>query len=155
MLCSRYLRPPTTQKHGWLYLFLGRCLDAMNKGYEVTLRWVLKHHVTTMVASGVVLVATIYMFGIVPKGFIPSEDTGQILINTEATQGVSYEQMAKYQQQLAGIVAEDQNVESFFSSVGVGGIALTGNTGRIFIKLKPRAERPLNAEQVIGICGPS
>jgi HAE1 family hydrophobic/amphiphilic exporter-1 len=149
MLCSRYLRPPTTQKHGWLYLFLGRCLDAMNKGYEVTLRWVLKHHVTTMVASGVVLVATIYMFGIVPKGFIPSEDTGQILINTEATQGVSYEQMAKYQQQLAGIVAEDQNVESFFSSVGVGGIALTGNTGRIFIKLKPRAERPLNAEQVI------
>jgi HAE1 family hydrophobic/amphiphilic exporter-1 len=121
----------------------------MNKGYEVTLRWVLKHHVTTMVASGVVLVATIYMFGIVPKGFIPSEDTGQILINTEATQGVSYEQMAKYQQQLAGIVAEDQNVESFFSSVGVGGIALTGNTGRIFIKLKPRAERPLNAEQVI------
>jgi hydrophobic/amphiphilic exporter-1 (mainly G- bacteria), HAE1 family len=149
MLCSRYLRPPATEKHGWLYHFLGRCLEAMNKGYEVTLRWVMKHHITTMVSSLVVLVATVYMFGLVPKGFIPSEDTGQILINTEAAQGVSYEQMAQYQQQLAAIVAEDPNVESFFSSVGVGGVALTGNTGRIFIKLKPRAERPLNAEQVI------
>jgi HAE1 family hydrophobic/amphiphilic exporter-1 len=149
MLCSRYLRPPAAEKHGWLYHFLGRCLDAMNKRYEITLRWVMKHHVATMVASLVVLVATIYMFGLVPKGFIPSEDTGQILINTEAAQGVSYEQMVKYQQQLAAIVAEDQNVESFFSSVGVGGVALTGNTGRIFIKLKPRDERPFNAEQVI------
>jgi HAE1 family hydrophobic/amphiphilic exporter-1 len=149
MLCSRYLRPPAQEKHGWLYHFLGRCLGAMNNGYEITLRWVMKHHVTTMVASLVVLVATIYLFGLVPKGFIPSEDTGQILINTEAAQGVSYEQMVKYQQQLAAIVAKDENVESFFSSVGVGGIALTGNTGRIFIKLKPRAERLLRADQVI------
>src|SRR5262245_14646109 len=149
MLCSRYLRPPATEKHGWLYHFLGRCLEAMNKGYEVTLRWVMKHHITTMVASLVVLVATVYMFGLVPKGFIPSEDTGQILINTEAAQGVSYEQMAQYQQQLAAIVAEDPNVESFFSSVGVGGIALTGNTGRIFMKLKPRSERSLSADELI------
>jgi hydrophobic/amphiphilic exporter-1 (mainly G- bacteria), HAE1 family len=149
MLCSRYLRPPATEKHGWLYHFLGRCLEAMNKGYDVTLRWVMKHHVTTMVSSLVVLVATVYMFGLVPKGFIPSEDTGQILINTEAAQGVSYEQMAQYQQQLAAIVAEDPNVESFFSSVGVGGIAQTGNTGRIFMKLKPRADRLLNADEVI------
>ncbi len=149
MLCSRYLRPPATKKHGSLYYFLGRCLDAMNRGYDVTLRWVMKHHVTTMVASLVVLVATIYMFGLVPKGFIPSEDTGQVLINTEAAQGVSYEQMVQYQQQLAAIVAKDPNVESFFSSVGVGGAGLTGNTGRIFMKLKPRSERALSADQLI------
>jgi HAE1 family hydrophobic/amphiphilic exporter-1 len=149
MLCSRYLRPPHDQKHGWLYHFLGRCLDAMNKAYEVTLGWVMRHHVTTMLASVVILVATIYMFGLVPKGFIPSEDTGQILINTEAAQGVAVEQMVRNQQQLAAIVLKDPNVESFFSSVGVGGAALTGNTGRIFIKLKPRAERKLSAEEVI------
>jgi HAE1 family hydrophobic/amphiphilic exporter-1 len=149
MLCSRYLRPPHDQKHGWLYRFLGRCLDAMNKGYEVTLAWVMRHHVTTMVASLVVLLATIYMFGLVPKGFIPSEDIGQILINTEAAQGVSVEHMVRNQQQLAAIVLKDPNVESFFSSVGVGGAALTGNTGRIFIKLKPRAERKLTADEVI------
>ena len=149
MLCSRYLRPPATEKHGWLYRFLGRCLDAMNKGYEVTLRWVMKHHVTTMVASVVVLIATIYMFGLVPKGFIPSEDTGQILINTEGAQGVSYEQMVQYQQQLAAIVAKDPNVESFFSAIGSGGISLAGNTGRIFIKLKSRKERSLSADELI------
>ena len=101
----------------------------------------MRHHVT-MMASLLVLVATGYMFGLVPKGFIPSEDTGQLLINTEAAQGVSYEQMVGYQQQLAAIVAKDPNVESFFSSVGVGGVGLTGNTGRIFMKLKPRSERP-------------
>ena len=149
MLCSRYLRPPHDQKHGWFYHFLGRCLDAMNRAYEVSLAWVMRHHVTTMVASVVVLIATIYMFGLVPKGFIPSEDTGQILINTEGAQGVAVEQMVKNQQQLAAIVAKDPNVESFFSSIGVGGSGLTGNTGRIFIKLKPRSERKLNAEEVI------
>ena len=149
MLCSRYLRPPATEKHGWLYRFLGRCLDAMNNGYEVTLRWGMKHHLVTMAASLVVLAATGYLFGLVPKGFIPSEDTGQVLINTEGAQGVSYEQMVSYQQQLAAIVAKDQNVESFFSSVGVGGVGLTGNTGRIFMKLKPRSERPLSADELI------
>ena len=149
MLCSRYLRPPAHEKHGWLYRFLGRCLDAMNNGYEATLRWVMKHHVTTMVASVVVLIATIHMFGLVPKGFIPSEDTGQILINTEGAQGVSYEQMVQYQQQLAAIVAKDPNVESFFSAIGSGGISLAGNTGRIFMKLKPRSERTLSADELI------
>ncbi len=142
MLASRYLRPPHSQKHGWLYHFLGRCLDAMNIAYGGSLSWVMRHHVTTMVTSLLVLVATVYMFGLVPKGFIPSEDTGQLLINTEAAQGVAYEQMVRYQQQLAAIVLKDPNVESFFSSVGAGGVGLTGNTGRIFMKLKPRSERP-------------
>lgn len=149
MLCSRYLRPPATQKHGWLYNFLGRCLDAMNRGYEISLRWVMKHHVTTFVTSILVLVATIYMFGLVPKGFIPSEDTGQILINTEGAEGVSFNQMVQYQQRLAGIVAADPNVESFFSSIGIGGNSLTGNSGRIFVKLKDRSERSLNADAII------
>jgi HAE1 family hydrophobic/amphiphilic exporter-1 len=149
MLCSRYLRPPSEEKHGRLYRFLGRCLEAMNRGYEISLQWVMKHHVTTAVASVIVFVATVYMFGIVPKGFIPSEDTGQLLINTEGAQGVSFEQMVQYQQELAAIVANDANVDSFFSSVGVGGASLTGNTGRIFIKLKPRSDRHLNTDQII------
>ena len=143
MLCSRYLRPPRDQKHGRLYLFLGRCLDLMNRGYEVTLAWVMRHHVTTMVASLIILWATYHMFGLVPKGFIPSEDTGQLLINTEGAQGVSFDQMVRNQQQLAAIVGKDANVESFFSSVGVGGVGLSGNTGRIFVKLKGRSQRPV------------
>lgn len=145
MLCSRYLKPPSEEKHGWLYRVLGKFLDGMTKFYEATLGWVVKHHVTTMVASILVLVGTIYMFGLVPKGFIPSEDIGQILVNTEGAQGVSFEQMVKYQQQVAALVGRDGNVESYFSSVGVGGASLTGNTGRVFMKLKPRSERPKTA----------
>jgi len=151
MLCSRYLRPPADQKHGRLYQFLGRCLDLMNKGYEITLAWVMRHHVTTMLASLVILAATVHMFGLVPKGFIPSEDTGQILINTEGAQGVSFEQMSRNQQQLADIVLKDPNVEAFFSSVGIGGVGLSGNTGRIFMKLKPRSERPVVCSTFLGI----
>jgi HAE1 family hydrophobic/amphiphilic exporter-1 len=143
MLCSRYLRPPSEEKHGWLYRFLGRGFDAVNKGYEVTLRWTMTHHVTTMLASVVVLLATIHMFGLIPKGFIPSEDTGQIFVNTEGAQGVSYEQMVRLQQQVAAVVANDGNVESYFSRVGGGGSGETGNSGRVFIKLKPRSERPM------------
>jgi HAE1 family hydrophobic/amphiphilic exporter-1 len=142
MLASRYLRPPHTQKHGRLYNFLGVCLERMNRAYGASLGWVMRHHVTTIIASVLVLWATIHMFGVVPKGFIPSEDTGQVLINTEGAQGVSYEQMLQNQGQLADIVLKDGNVESFYSSIGVGGSAQTGNTGRIFIKLKPRGERP-------------
>ncbi len=149
MLCSRFLRPPKTEKHGRLYNFLGRCLDGMNRGYELSLGWVMKHHVTTMVVSLLVLYATIHMFGLVPKGFIPSEDTGQMLINTEAAEGVSSQQMKEYQQQLAAIVAKDPAVESFFSSVGIGGNSVTGNSGRIFVKLKDRSERTRSADEII------
>jgi hydrophobic/amphiphilic exporter-1 (mainly G- bacteria), HAE1 family len=149
MLCSRYLRPPGTEKHGRLHRFLGRCLDAMNRGYEISLRWVLKHHVTTFLASIVVFFLTMHMFGLVPKGFIPSEDTGQMLINTEAAEGISSQQMIEYQKQLAAIVAKDPNVEAFFSSIGIGGNSVTGNTGRIFTKLKDRAERKLTTDEVI------
>src|SRR6185503_20109460 len=147
MLCSRYLRPQSHEKHGWLYRMLGRGLDLMTRGYEITLGWVMRHHVTTMIGSVLILAGTVYMFGLVPKGFIPSEDTGQLLINTEASQGVAFEQMVQYQQQLAAIVANNPNVEAYFSSVGTGGSGLTGNTGRIFIKLKPRSERPAICSQ--------
>ncbi len=149
MLCSRFLRPPATQNHGWLYNLTGRYLDAMTRAYEISLGWVMKHHVTTFVASLVVLYATIHMFGLVPKGFIPSEDTGQMLINTEGAEGVSSKQMMEYQQQLAAIVAKDPNVESFFSSIGIGGNSVTGNSGRIFVKLKDRNERTRSADEII------
>jgi HAE1 family hydrophobic/amphiphilic exporter-1 len=143
MLCSRYLRPPGEKRHGWLYRFVGRGLDAINKGYAVTLRWTMKHHVTTSVASVIVLLATIHMFGLIPKGFIPSEDIGQIIINTEGAQGVAYEQMVQYQQQVAAVVAKDGNVESYFSRIGGGGGGETGNSGRIFVVLKARSQRPM------------
>jgi HAE1 family hydrophobic/amphiphilic exporter-1 len=84
-----------------------------------------------------------------PKGFLPSEDTSQIFGFTEAAQGISFDAMMELQKKVAAIVAKDPDVDSFMSSVGAGGVVTASNTGRIFIRLKPRAQRKLSADEVI------
>jgi HAE1 family hydrophobic/amphiphilic exporter-1 len=101
-----------------------------------------------MAASGALLLATVWLFVVMPKGFLPSEDTGQIFGFTEAAQGISYESMAGHQQALAAMVQQDPNVEAF-SSIGASGPNAAGNQGRIFIRLKDRSKRRLSADEVI------
>ncbi len=149
MLCSRFLRPPATEKHGRLYMLSERFFEGMLHMYERSLTFVLKHKRVTMLITGITLIATIYMFIAIPKGFLPSEDTGQIFAFTEAQQGISFDSMVKHQQALASIVHEDPNVDSFMSSVGASGSSVASNTGRIIIRLKPRSERRLNADEII------
>ena len=149
MLCSRFLRPPREKKHGRLYAVSERFFDGMLHAYEESLKWVLDHRLATLLGSGVLLVATAYLFVAVPKGFIPSEDTGQIIGSTEAAQGISFEDMARHQKAVAAIIAEDPNVEGFMSSVGGGGGGAASNGGRLFIRLKPRSERALSSDQII------
>ncbi len=149
MLCSRFLRPPETEKHGRLYMISERFFEGMLHMYERSLTFVLKHKRVTMLITGITLIATIYMFIAIPKGFLPSEDTGQIFAFTEAQQGISFDSMVKHQQALASIVHEDPNVDSFMSSVGASGSSVASNTGRIIIRLKPRSERRLNADEII------
>ena len=74
--------------------------------------------------------ATAYYFTLLPKGFIPNEDTGQIFAMTEAAQGISFDKMSELQQQAAEIVLKKPYVEGFMSSIGVGGPNATANTGR-------------------------
>ena len=91
---------------------------------------------------------TAYLFVLIPKGFIPNEDNGSILVFTEAAQDISYEAMMAKQQAVAEIVRKNPNVDQFMSFIGASGSNVVPNTGRIFIRLKPRAERP-PIEQVI------
>src|SRR5713226_2336802 len=149
MLCSRFLRPAGAERHGRFYVTVGRFFDAMLHFYDWTLQWVLRHRLATLVASLLLLVVTAQLFVTIPKGFIPSEDTGQIIIFTEAAQGTSFDDMVRHQRQLDAIVTEDPNVDGFRSSVGVGGVSATVNSGQIFIRLKPRSERYLSADEVI------
>jgi len=149
MLCSRFLRPVGSERHGRLYEIVGRFFDAMLRFYERTLQWTLRHRLGTLVASFLLLALTYHLFLVIPKGFVPSEDIGQIIIFTEAAQGTSFTDMVRLQKQLAGIVAQDPNVDGFRSSVGVGGVSTTANSGSIFIRLKPRSERSLTADEVI------
>ncbi|MBI5606975.1 MAG: efflux RND transporter permease subunit [Deltaproteobacteria bacterium] len=149
MLCSRFLKPPEAQQHGRLYWFFERFFNGMLQVYDWSLKKVLTHRRATMVVTLLTLLATFYLFQVVPKGFIPSEDTGQILASSEAAQGISFEDMIRHQQALARIVREDPNVKAYNSTVGSGGPNQTGNTGRMFIRLKDRSERKLSADQVI------
>src|SRR3989475_2207562 len=149
MLFSRFLPPAGFERHGRLFTVVGHFFDAMLGFYEWTLQWVLKHRLGTMVTSLLLLVVTAYLFVVVPKGFVPSEDTGQIIIFTEAAQGTSFDDMVRHQRQLDAVVSQDPNVDGFRSSVGVGGISATVNSGQLFIRLKPRSERSLSADEVI------
>ncbi len=110
--------------------------------YDITLQWVLSHRRSTLVVSGLLLVITFVLFAMVPKGFLPSEDTGSIFTFTEAAEGISFDAMVREQKALMAIVSKNPYMLNFFSSVGAGGPNVAGNTGRLFIRLIPRNKRP-------------
>jgi HAE1 family hydrophobic/amphiphilic exporter-1 len=151
MLCSRFLRPPGKERHGRFYMVLEKFFDALRDGYERSLTWVLKHRFVTLMISILFLPLTFALFFIIPKGFLPTEDTGQIFAITEAQQGISFEDMKRHQQEIVDILAQDPNVEAFMSSIGAGGPNAAANAGRIFMRLKPRSERKLSADQIIQV----
>jgi HAE1 family hydrophobic/amphiphilic exporter-1 len=143
MMSSRFLRAQREQQHGRLFRWSEGVYDRVLHAYDVSLAWTMRHRPGTMAFSAAILAGTIFLFVRVPKGFIPSEDTGMIQGTTEAAEGTSYESMVRHQQQVAGILQRDANVAQFMSSVG------DGNQGRLSIRLKPRSERRLDADQVI------
>jgi hydrophobic/amphiphilic exporter-1 (mainly G- bacteria), HAE1 family len=135
MLCSRFLRPISEERHGKMYAASERVFDGMLSVYDHTLRVTLKYRATTMLVSAAVLVATVYLFMITPKGFLPDEDTGQIFVFTEGAQGISFDGMVQHQLALTQLMTQQPWVESFMST------AAGGNAGRVFIKLTPRKTR--------------
>ncbi len=149
MLCSRFLRPPGEKRHGRLYTTSERFFDGMLHAYRWSLRFVLNHRLSTIIISNLILAITIGLFTIFSYGFLPSEDIGQVFGFTEAIQGISFESMKKHQLAVMEVVGQDPNVEAFSSTAGAGGPSPTGNLGRIFITLKPRSQRKLNADEVI------
>jgi hydrophobic/amphiphilic exporter-1 (mainly G- bacteria), HAE1 family len=150
MLCSRFLRPPHAQKHGWFYNLFERMFDSWLKLYDATLRVTLRHRFVTMVVSILLLVGTVYLFMLVPKGFLPSEDQGRFMVNTEAAQGISYDDMSRHQTEVARVIVSDPNV--YMANIMVGAIGNNGgalNTGRIWVELKPRNQRNVSVDQLI------
>jgi hydrophobic/amphiphilic exporter-1 (mainly G- bacteria), HAE1 family len=149
MLASRMIKSEHGIKHNLLYRVTERGFDLMRDFYGWTLRGVLRHKFITLVVAIGTLVATVYLYGFVPKGFIPSQDTGILSGTTEAPQDISYEGMAKVQKQVAAVIASDPNVDAFSSNIGAGGGGSSGNAGRFNIRLKPRTVRVMTPEQII------
>ena len=146
MLGSRFL-PPQHRKHGTLYTVLERAFDGVARVYDYTLQKVMHHRFATMAVSLVMLLGTIYIFMTMPRGFIPSQDSGFIFGVSIAGQDISFESMSQRMKSVADIVQADPNTENAAAFLMNG--LLSTNQGIIFSKLKPRHERPLSADQFI------
>ncbi|MBV8969209.1 MAG: efflux RND transporter permease subunit, partial [Verrucomicrobia bacterium] len=149
MLCSRLLRhEPPAEQRGWFYRTTEKVFSSLLKFYSSSLRWVLRHAALMLLVTVTTLCLTIWLYGIVPKGFFPQQDTGLIFGNTEGAQDISFDAMVQKQNLITKIIQNDPAVATVTSAVGSGGGGST-NQGRVFIALKPRSQRKDNATQVV------
>ncbi len=142
MLSSRILKKEG-EKHNAFYRITEGGFQAMRGAYEWTLRRVLRYRFLTLVGAMGTLIATIYLYGFVPKGFIPSQDTGILSGTTEAPQDISFEGMGRMQKQVSDILLSHPGIDALTSNIG------SDNAGRYNIRLKPRDERRMTPEQII------
>jgi len=145
MLCSRFLpdlsKPNSHPKEYWLTKKFDVLFGAVYRGYSSSLSLALKHkHIVLGVALST-FVISVALFMAIPKGFFPEEDIGQIIITTEASEDISFEAMLKLQDRAADIINQSPHVASFVSVLG-GGASTGFNSGRMFVNLKPKSDRP-------------
>ncbi|MBI2684946.1 MAG: efflux RND transporter permease subunit [Acidobacteria bacterium] len=150
MLCSRLLthRPPDV-KINFVSRLVERVLNAITRLYEKSLDWTLAHRPVMLVAFFAVLGATVYLYILVPKGFIPETDSDQIYGNTEMQVGTSFEMMKTLQQRVIEVIRQDSDVDGFMTSVGGSMFGSASNTARLFIQLKPRRQRKASAAEIV------
>jgi hydrophobic/amphiphilic exporter-1 (mainly G- bacteria), HAE1 family len=150
MLCSRFLKATHGQKHGRFYNLTERMFDGWLRAYDRSLRWSLRFRGLTMAASLVLVAGTVYLFLLIPKGFLPSEDQGRFQMTVEGIQGIGFDDLVRHQFEVTDIIAKDPDIAGFNSNVGVGGGGGgAANQGRIGIDLKPRAERKRSVDQIM------
>ncbi len=149
MMCSRLLRPISARRPGRFHRRSEAFFDRILQVYGRALRVVLRHQPETVGVAVAALACTIALFWVVPKGFFPVQDTGQILGISQAPQSISFAAMERRQKELAAVILKDPAVENLASFIGVDGTNLTPNTGRIQITLKPLRERHADAREII------
>jgi multidrug efflux pump len=149
MMCGLLLHHTPESEQGWLYRKSEQVYQSVIDFYGFTLQWVLRHQFITLLIAVATLGVTLWLYIIIPKGFFPVQDTGVILGISEATQTVSFPEMAAVQQQAADVILKDPAVDSLSSFIGIDGTNTTLNTGRIQINLKPIEERKISASDVI------
>ncbi|HYX67935.1 MAG TPA: efflux RND transporter permease subunit, partial [Terriglobales bacterium] len=149
MMASKLLKAQHGRKQGRLYEVTESAWQKTIDFYSRTLKFVLQHQRVTLLITLSTLIATLVMAYYVPKGFFPVQDTGVILGISDAPQSISFGALGQRQQQIASLVLQDPDVASLSSFIGVDGVNMTPNSGRIQINLKPRGERDSDASQII------
>ncbi|HEV2541102.1 MAG TPA: efflux RND transporter permease subunit [Frateuria sp.] len=148
MLCSRFVKAHDHQRKNWLVGGFDRGFARVQRGYLGSLRWGMDRPRLVLVAFAASLAVTALLFVVTPKDFIPAGDTGQLRVNTEGPEDVSFDAMVARQQKLAEIAAQDPNLSGYMSSVGAGGSRSTINNGSILLLLKPAGERALGPDGI-------
>jgi hydrophobic/amphiphilic exporter-1 (mainly G- bacteria), HAE1 family len=148
MLAARWLHSGTHLRHGRMYMALESVFEWGRRSYGRTLRVTLRHRAVTMLVSFGLLAATVYLFEVIPKGFIPSVDTGQISGQVEMLQGLGFESSVDHVAQVVDVIRRDTNVQAVTSNVGSTG-GFGGSSARVMIELKDRDQRALSADDVI------
>ncbi|MFN2633230.1 MAG: multidrug efflux RND transporter permease subunit [Thermoanaerobaculia bacterium] len=144
MMCAKLLKPHAAQSHGRFYKASERAFDWILGRYESSLGWVLRHQPLTLAVTLLTMAATVFLYAKVPKGFFPQQDTGRLNGSIQADQDTSFQAMQKKLALFVDTVMKDPAVES--ANGFLGG---TSNSGRMFVALKPRDERNVNADQII------
>ncbi len=149
MMSSKLLKPQHGRTQTRLYEVTERAWKRSVDFYSRTLKFVLQHQTETLLITLATLLATFVMAYFVPKGFFPVQDTGVILGISDAPQSISFTALSQRQEQLADVILQDPDVASLSSFIGVDGVNMTANSGRIQINLKPRDERSADATEII------
>ncbi len=149
MLCSRFLREPKTERHGFLYRWIENAFNGTRAAYARSLHWTLAHRPVMLVMFLAVIGATAYLYVVVPKGFIPNTDNDQFNVRLNAAQGTSFYQMTRFGERVANIVIQDPDVESFFMNTGGNGGWQGSNGGNLNVMLKPRRQRVATVDQIV------
>src|SRR5277367_3585215 len=145
-MCAQLLKPIHEEKHGRAYRFSEKIFDGILGLYRVCLGWVLGHQFAVLVITIATACLSVYLFQQAPKGFFPQQDTGRIQGSVQAAQDISFDAMSRKMQRYVDIGMKDPNVAAM---IGFCGGTTAMNQGRMFITLKPLAERKLGADQVI------
>jgi multidrug efflux pump len=146
MLSSRFLKAHDPEGHGRLYRISERGWQWMNNTYRVTVGWVLRHKRLTLAVAIAMLVLNVWLYKVVPKGFFPQQDTGRMVGTVQGDQDVSFQDMNNKTNEFIRIVKQDPAVQNVLAFVG-GNAAQ--NQGRMFVTLKPLAERKISVDQLI------
>jgi hydrophobic/amphiphilic exporter-1 (mainly G- bacteria), HAE1 family len=149
MLCSRFIKSALDQRPGRFYLASEKFFDGMLRLYESTLQMALRHRVSMVAITFLMLAASVWLYKVIPSGLFPSEDTNQIFAMTEAGQDISFEGMRDHQLALNAIADTIPELTNYTSSIGAGGSTMSGNSGRLMMRFPPRSQRRRHVDEII------
>jgi len=142
MMCSRLIRSGEEQQHGRVYRLSESAFNRMLQVYATGLRWCLRHRFIVLMSFAATIFATVYLYDVIQKDFLPAEDTGRLIARTQAGDEASYDALLVYQQQVAQLALADPNVAEVLARAGGSGGTRTNNEGFLLMRIKERGARP-------------